>query len=312
VAVPTRYRSIVSDSARWEGFQFRADDIVISTAPKCGTTWMQMICALVVFQRTSFDRSLDLISPWLDMLTRERDDVVADLEAQTHRRFIKTHTPLDGLPYDERVTYIVVGRDPRDVAFSWDNHRANMDFEALLGARAAAVGLDDLAELFPDGPPPDQPDSEIERFWLWVDDDTPPAESGVGGLISMMNHLTTFWSVRDRPNVVLFHYDDLKSDLEGEMRRLAAHLGISVREDLWPELVAAATFEQMRAGADRIAPDTTHAIWQSNEEFFHCGTSGQWQALIDEEGLRRYYERVAELAAPDLIRWVHRQPQPAL
>ena len=53
--------------------------------------------------------------------------------------------------------------------------------------------------------------------------------------------------------------------------RLAAHLDISVPEDLWPELVDAATFERMRAGADRIAPDTTHAIWQDNQQFFHRG-----------------------------------------
>ncbi|MDQ1481103.1 MAG: aryl sulfotransferase [Actinomycetota bacterium] len=311
MTVPTRYRSLISDSARWEGFEFRADDIVISTAPKCGTTWMQMICALLIFQTTTFDSSLDLISPWLDMLTRERDDVIADLDAQTHRRFIKTHTPFDGLPYDERVTYVIVGRDPRAGARSWGHHMANMDFAHLRGARAAAVGLDDLAELLPDGPP-EHPDSEIERFWLWVDNATLPAEAAAGGLVSMMNHLTTFWSVRDCPNVVLFHYDDLKSDLEGEMRRLAAHLGITVAEDLWPELVDAATFEQMRAGADRIAPDTTHAIWQSNREFFHRGVSGQWRALLDDECLRRYYERVAELAEPDLIRWVHREPQPAL
>ena len=81
-----------------------------------------MICALLIFQTPTFDRSLDLISPWLDMLTRPLDEVVADLDAQQHRRFIKSHTPLDGLPFDERVTYICVGRDPRDVAISWDHH----------------------------------------------------------------------------------------------------------------------------------------------------------------------------------------------
>ena len=267
-----------------------------------------MICALLVFQRTSFDRSLDLISPWLDMLTRERDDVVADLEAQTHRRFIKTHTPFDGLPYDARVTYIAVGRDPRDVALSWDNHMANMDFVALIDARAAAVGLDDLAELFPDGPP-EALASEIERFWAWVDNPAPPSAANAGGLVSMVNHLATFWSVRDRPNVVLFHYDDLKTDLEGQMRRLAAQLDIAVPEDCWPELVDAATFERMRAGADRIAPDTTHEIWQNNQQFFHRGESGQWRELLDEEGIRRYYARVAELAEPDLVQWVHREAQ---
>ena len=111
-----RYYTVVEDSARWNGFRFRDDDIVISTPPKCGTTWTQMMCALLIFQTPTFDRSLDLISPWLDMLTRPLDRVVADLDAETHRRFIKTHTPLDGLPFDEHVTYICVGRDPRDVA----------------------------------------------------------------------------------------------------------------------------------------------------------------------------------------------------
>jgi hypothetical protein len=267
-----------------------------------------MICALLVFRTTTFDKPLDLISPWLDMLTRDRDDVVADLEAQTHRRFIKTHTPFDGLPDDPRVTYIAVGRDPRDVALSWDNHVANMDFDAMIGARATAVGLDDLAELFPDGIP-ESADSEIGRFWQWVDDPESPTSS-TSGLAAMLHHLSTFWGVRDRPNVVLCHYDDLKTDLEGQMRRLAERLGISVPEERWPQLVDAATFERMRAGADRIAPDTTHAIWQDNRQFFHRGVSGQWRTLLDDDALRRYNARVAELAEPDLVRWLHREPQP--
>src|SRR5262249_39726181 len=92
-AARAQYRSIISDNSRWAGFEFRPGDIVISTPPKCGTTWMQMICALLVFQTPDFDGSLDLISPWLEMLTRDRDSVFADLAAQTHRRFIKSHTP---------------------------------------------------------------------------------------------------------------------------------------------------------------------------------------------------------------------------
>lgn len=123
------YRGIVYDSARWQGFTFRPDDIVISTPPKCGTTWTQMICALLILQRPRLDQPLSTLSPWLDMQARARKDVLADLEAQRHRRFIKTHTPLDGLPLAESVTYICVARDPRDVALSIDGHRANMDFE---------------------------------------------------------------------------------------------------------------------------------------------------------------------------------------
>lgn len=44
-----RYVGRAYDSARWAGFDPRPDDI-ISTPPKCGTTWTQMICALLILQ----------------------------------------------------------------------------------------------------------------------------------------------------------------------------------------------------------------------------------------------------------------------
>jgi aryl sulfotransferase len=305
-----QYASIMSDNARWDGFVLRPDDIIISTPAKCGTTWMQMICALLVFQTPNFDRSLDQISPWLEMLTSDRDSVFALLDAQTHRRFIKSHTPFDGLPFDPGVTYICVGRDLRDVALSWDNHMANTDMMALFGARANAVGLDDIAELIAGGPPP-RPEADAERFWLWVEQDeqeTVGDDAGAGGsLRGALHHLSTFWAVRDRANVVLVHYDDLKTDLEGQMRYLAQRLGISVPEDRWAELVESATFDKMRERADVIVPDSSHAIWQDNRQFFNRGVSGQWRTMLDEDDLRRYRARVAQLADADLARWVHRE-----
>ncbi len=299
-----RYRDVVTDNSRWDGFSFRDGDIVISTPAKCGTTWTQMICALLVFQATEFGQPLDLISPWLDMLTRDLAEVVADLDAQEHRRFIKTHTPLDGLPWDERVTYLSVGRDPRDVALSMDNHMANLDLGVLLTAREQVAGNDDLAELFPDGPPIPA-ETGIERFWAWVGAD----DARGNGLRPTLHHLETFWTARDRPNVVLLHYDDLKADLDGQMRGLASRLGIEVPESLWPELVAAATFDRMRARADVTAPNTSGNLWQDNRRFFNKGTSGQWRDLLDSEGRRRYAEQVAQLGMdPALVEWAHHGP----
>jgi aryl sulfotransferase len=300
-----RYRTGVDDSDRWRRFSPRAGDIIISTPAKSGTTWMQMICALLVFQRTKFDRSLDLISPWLDMQTREIGAVIADLEAQQHRRFIKTHTPLDGLPYEAAVTYICVGRDPRDVAISWGHHSDNLDLQALFTARDRAIGNEDLAEIYRDRPP--VPTDPLERFWHWVDDAT-EGELTHASLAALMHHLETFWEVREQPNVVLVHYAVLQRDLEGEMRRLAQRLAIDVDEDRLPDLVAAAGFERMRQRADEIAPDSSQGILQSNQAFFRSGRTGQWQDLLDDAGRRRYAERVKQLAPPDLIEWVHREP----
>src|SRR5215207_10454651 len=108
---PNRYLTSLEDSARWDRFELRPDDIVISSPSKSGTTWMQMICALLIFQTPDLPAALTTVSPWLDMHLRPIADVTRALDAQQHRRFIKTHTPLDGLPQWPGVTYVVVGRD---------------------------------------------------------------------------------------------------------------------------------------------------------------------------------------------------------
>jgi hypothetical protein len=93
VTVRRHYRSVDSDSARWDGFALRPGDIVISTPSKSGTTWMQTLCGLLIFEGPDFPDRVENISPWLDQLTEPMDAIVAWLGSQEHRRFIKTHTP---------------------------------------------------------------------------------------------------------------------------------------------------------------------------------------------------------------------------
>ena len=297
-----RYRHLVYDSARWEGFPFRPDDIVISTPPKCGTTWMQTLCAMVVFNTVELDRPLAEISPWLDMQTNDLAGVVASLQAQTQRRIVKTHTPLDGLPVAEGGTYVCVARDPRDVALSFEHHMANIDFDAFLAARAAAVGLDDLDEFGPPpGPPPEDP---RERFWLWANGEA--GQPVAPALIDILHHVETFWARRQRPEVALFHYSDLLADLPSELHRLTGHLAIDVTDERVEEFAAAATFDRMKARADELVPDVGNRIWRSNRDFFHRGVNGQWRDLLDDQDLHRYEQRVAELVPPDVGAWAHR------
>jgi len=294
-----RYHNFLSDSDRWDGFALRPGDIIISPPAKCGTTWTQMICGLLIFQTPEFDRPLDVISPWLDMLTRPRAEVVADLDAQSHRRFIKSHTPLDGLPVGEGVTYICVGRDPRDVALSMRHHIANIEMEAFFSAWTKTVQADGVTEL----DPPPVPVFGRDYIAGWIDDTTPP-DRAHATLAATLHHLATFWAARERDDVVLLHYDDLHADLEGEMRRLAARLGIDVPDEHWPTLVEAATFKAMRRRADVVVPDAQEHLWKSPTEFFHKGTSGQWREVFDADLLQRYETRARALAPPDLLAWV--------
>jgi aryl sulfotransferase len=298
-------KNFVWNYERWAAFPFRDDDIVISTAPKCGTTWMQMQCALLLFRTFELPAPLATLSPWLDMNTRPLAEVLADLDAQTHRRFIKTHLPLGPLPWDDQVTYLHVGRDPRDAALSWGDHWANLDFDRFIELRAAAVGLDDLADLGMDDMPSPPPEDPVQRFWQWVEGDG--VGPGSSGLERVISHSRSFWEVRDRPNVHLFHYADMRADLAGEMRRLADALGIEPPTD---ELVDAAGFDNMKARSDELVPNSDTPFWQSTEQFFHKARSGEWHELIGDDGVPRYEAAVRAVTTDaELIAWMHHGTQ---
>lgn len=294
-----RYRSLIADSARWEGFPFRPGDIVISTPPKCGTTWTQMLVALLIFDGPALPAPMDELSPWLDMCNRPLADVRARLAAQTHRRFIKTHTPLDGIPLHPQVTYLVVGRDPRDVAVSYEHHLENMDLDRFLALRAAAVGNDDLAD-FPPRPP--LPDDPRERFRLFVDDET---AGGRLTLALLLHHLRTGWERRRQPNVALFHYADYDADLAGELLRLARALAIPCTPARARALAPEADLSRMRARAAELAPEATYGNWKDVRGFFRRGGGGEWRARLTDADLAAYQARVASLVDPALAAWAH-------
>ena len=292
-----RYHGFIMDSARWDAYDPRAGDVIVTTPPKCGTTWMQM-CCLVLLHGPTLPAPLSVLSPWYEQLLTPPDEINARLAAQEHRRIIKTHTPFDGLPWHDEVLYVGVGRDPRDVALSLSNHRQNMDAEVAGRARVAA-GESDPPAL------PARPTEPVELFLHFVEDES-PIEDFTASLQFVIEHLRQLWARRHETNVAVFHYSDLRADLDGEMRRLAALLGVDVDETEWPALVDAASLASMRQQADRLAPDADRALWRSNEQFFAEGRVGGWRKVIPPETLARYDDRVAALGVDDeLLEWLH-------
>lgn len=292
--MPVRYTSSDEDSDPWRELRFRAGDIVISTRSKSGTTWMQMICALLIFQSSQLPAPLPALSPWLDRTTEPIEDVVARLQAQEHRRFVKTHTPLDGIPLDPRVTYIVVGRHPLDMAVSLYHQGDNIDRRRL----RQLTGQPE--------PGPTEPTRPDLHSWLldWIDSDSSPTEQ-MDGIRGVLWHITDAWNRRGQPNIVLVHYDDLSRGLEGQIRHLATRLGISVPQHRWPELVQAATFDSMRDHVDQLTPNTD-GILKDNRAFFRRGRSGAGVETLTKRELQHYYRRTAGLAPRDVLQWLHR------
>lgn len=219
----------------------------------------------------------------------------ARLSAQRHRRFIKTHTPLDGIPLDHRATYIVVFRDPLDMAVSLYHQGDNIDRERLRQLTGQ--------------PPPDRPAAPRPPLheWLlaWINADVDPREH-LDSLPGVMWHLSDAWARRQLTNVVLVHFDDLVTDLDGEMRRLAARLGIPQRDRMWPDLVHAASFEHMREQARRLVPDHG-GVLKDSTAFFRRGVSGSGRAMLSADELAHYRIRAAAMAPPDMLSWLHPQ-----
>ena len=227
------YRTWIMGSRRRAEFRPRDDDVVIATHPKSGTTWMQRIVSLLVFQ-TAAPLPLWQISPWLERRFPEPvGSVLARLDAQSHRRFIKTHLPPDGLPLYPEIRYIHVARDGRDACLSYHHHFLGYSAEAR-----AAFDREGRADPAMGRPLPALPEDPAEYFRLWQSCGIVPGHADGWPALSWFTVERQWWQRRGRRNLLLVHYADMKADLAGEMRRVSGFLGIAVDERRWPALVA--------------------------------------------------------------------------
>lgn len=302
-------RTPVADSRRWDRFEPRNDDIVIATFAKCGTTWTQRIVDLLVFQSVDV-RPFGSMSPWLDStLFSPVEDDLKTLQAQTHRRYIKSHLPFDALPVWDTVKYIHVGRDGRDARLSWQNHEQGFkpEFLAQIGAQARALAQEQGET--PAGPPPRAPENPREYLVQWfeeleaqLDDPGKPGSTRFG--FKFFDFEATYWRERHRPNLLFVHYNDLKEDLAGEMQRIASFLDIRVPESLMPSLVQAACFESMKKDGDALFPKLQEVFDRGADRFINKGCSGRWREYLGAEDIARYEAIVERACTPGLAGWL--------
>jgi aryl sulfotransferase len=287
------YQHPALDSTRWDGFAPRAGDIVVSTSYKTGTTWMQTILSLLIFDGDPPAPPLSL-SPWLDMRLRPLDDVLSQLEAQNHRRFVKSHLPLDALPFYPEVRYIVVVRDGRDVLMSMWNHHTAYTAESL-------ARFNDAPERF--GVLPPAPPDVGTFFDEWVSRSWFPWERDGYPYWSHHHHLATFWPHRFRENVLLVHFNDLLADLDGEMRRVARFIDVPLPHR-FPELVEAATFASMKRNAEALMPGAERMFDGGARRFIYKGENGRWRGVLSARQLDAYETLLSQTLSPDCATWL--------
>jgi aryl sulfotransferase len=290
-STPVKTREIHNhhfDSTVWNDFPFRDDDIVIATYAKSGTTWVQQIVGQLLFNGQEGLEVADM-SPWLDLRVPPKAVKLPLVEAQTHRRFLKTHLPVDALVFSPKAKYIYIGRDGRDVVWSMYNHHssANATWYAALNDTPGRVG-----------PPIEPPPASITQYYHeWLDKNGYP-------WWPFWENIQSWWDIRALPNVLLLHFANLKRDLPGEIRRVAEFIGTPIDESRWEVIVTHCSFDYMKTHATRSVP-LAGAFWDGGAQaFIHKGTNGRWREVLSPDEIAKYERVAGEALDPDCARWL--------
>lgn len=291
------YRTWMIDSRRWSAYRPRSGDVIIATYPKCGTTWMQQIVGLLIFQSPE-PRPVGEIAAWVDRRLDPLEEIMHRFEIQTHRRFLKSHLPFNGMPIYNDVRYIHVARDGRDACLSYHNQITRFREDTL--RVLDDIGLSD--ELIGRTYPRVSTDPRA-YFRMWMQEGVAGASDG-SPYLSYFDFERTYWQARRRPNLLMVHYRDLKSDLDEEMRRIARFLDIPVCEEIWPSLVKAATFEEMRREGAKLAPRVMTLFSGGSADFFQKGENDRWRGILTSEDLDLYEHAMSRKLSQSCARWL--------
>jgi len=277
--IPVRSQTRLTDrhdSARWDHYVSREGDTIVATFPKCGTTWMEHI-VLNLFHYGGSIPPIKDVAPWVERRTGRQTGGTADqpiqevvdmLARQKHRRQLKTHLPLDHLPFHQEVKYLVVARDARDACMSMFNHSWGLGWH------------DD--------------NKDLREFWKeWIMNQGP----------DHFDYYDQFWKYRHLNNILMVHFNDLKKDLKREIHRVAIFLDIETTSGMLDATAEATTFTSMKRNADKRLGDMQ--AWKGGANtFINKGTNGRWREELTEEDLALYEPMASASTSPECRKWL--------
>lgn len=259
-------------------FQARPTDVLITTAPKAGTTWMQQILHQL---RSSggvpdFD-DIDQVVPWLERHRPGRTwpEVLADFEGRPDPRLFKTHCTWEQTPGRETARIILTVRDPRDCCISFYHHLLDMSDTAL---------ADSALER------PQSLDAHVDA-WL--------------GFGAWFRNVASWWPHRHRSNLLMLRYSDLKADLIGAMAQIARFLDWSLTPQALERAAQHASFAWMKTNSHRFMgrnPDGSPMFRPGG--FIRKGETGDHKSHLTQDQEERILQRCRAELPPDCLAYL--------
>lgn len=256
----------------FRGYVPGPQDVFVMTYAKSGTNWMMQIAHQLIYHgKGEYDHLHDVV-PWPDTMAipivKKYAIPIAEArhwETSPERmRVVKTHFDWDMLPHSDQAKYIAVIRDPKDIFVS--NYHFIRD--GLYGDAMPTVQT---------------------WFDLFLSTSFP-----IGG--SWAVNTAGYWAERNRPNVLVTSFKEMKRDLRGMVVKVAAFLNIHVSEDVIDEVCRQSSFEYMKAIDHKFHMGKVSA-WREPGAMIRKGAQGGSSEMLSQEQQRQidqYFQ--AELA----------------
>ena len=200
--------------------------------------------------------------------------------------------PVYAIPLSESAKYVYVARDGRDVAWSFHHYLSQYTDETRdLIHRTFDETLAGKPMKF------EIPDTPREFYHKWLDFDG-------AGFGPFFDNIKTWWEVRDEPNVLMVHFNDLKENFEAELRRIAQFLGVDPNGLDIPRICYQCSFKYMKENAERFPPFNGRILKDGARAFFNKGVNGRWTDVLEEDEVRKYEDMVSQSLTDECAAWL--------
>lgn len=267
----------------FKGYQPAGHDVFVPTYAKSGTNWMlQITHQIATLGQGEFGHIHDVV-PWPDVPLR----IKAKLDdggwqaSPTGKRVIKTHLAANYIPYHPDAKYVVVIRDPKDV---------------LVSGYFFAMGL--------------MPTFVDMSLSMWAD----MIADGFQPTDSWAEHTASYWAWRDRDNVLVFTFNQLKQDLRRCVQQVADLMGVELAEEQLALVVEKSGFAYMKAHEPQFEPLNMLPFISTRSKMIRSGKVGESKALLPPEKLALIDEinqaKLAQLGSDFPYRAYFMAPEP--